>query len=183
MQMTNQEMSEYLMYRCVLSKLRDTDFPRVPVKTSDELLSALEHFTHEAAHDGKAALALSGGIDSAILARFMPKGSTAYTFRCVVPGVEVTDESRRAKIYADICGLRHEVIDIYWEDIERVIDGLMLRKHAPVHSIEMQIFLGAVRAKADGFTKFIFGDASDMIYGGLHGLLAKDWVIGEFIDR
>lgn len=141
MQMTSQEMSEYLMYRCVLSNLKDTDFSRVPVKTSDELLSALERFTSEAAHDGKAALALSGGIDSAILARFMPKGSTAYTFRCVVPGVQVTDESKRAGVYADLCGLRHEVIDIYWEDIERVIDGLMRRKHAPVHSIEAQIFL------------------------------------------
>ncbi|MBQ7217033.1 MAG: hypothetical protein IJS39_13740 [Synergistaceae bacterium] len=61
------------MYRCVLSNLNDTDFPRVPMKTSDELLSALERFTHEAPHDGHAALALSGGMDSAILARFMPK--------------------------------------------------------------------------------------------------------------
>ena len=66
-------MSKYLMYRCVLSNLNDTDFPRVPMKTSDELLSALERFTHEAPHDGHAALALSGGMDSAILARFMPK--------------------------------------------------------------------------------------------------------------
>ena len=189
MQMTNQEMSEYLMYRYVFhgggvsANLQSINLPRVPVKTSDELLSALEHFTHEAAHDGKAALALSGGIDSAILARFMPKDSTVYTFRCVVPGVEVTDESKRAKIYADICGLRHEVIDIYWEDIVRVIDGLMRNKKSPVHSIEAQIFLAAERAKSEGFTKFIFGESSDVTYGGMNGLLAKDWLVGEFIDR
>ena len=153
------------------------------MKTSEELLSALERFTREAAQDGKTALALSGGIDSAILARFMPEGSTAYTFRCVVPGVKVIDETERAARYASLCGLKHEVIDIYWEDVERVIDELMRHKGAPVHSIEAQIYIAAKRAKSHGLTRLIFGDASDMIYGGLNGLLAKDWLIGEFIDR
>lgn len=51
------------------------------------------------------ALVLSGGIDSAILAKFMPKGSIAYTFKCVVPGVQVTDETVIASKYAQECGL------------------------------------------------------------------------------
>lgn len=180
--MTNEEMSEFLMYRCVLKNLQEYT-PHIPVKTSEELFSALERFTQEAANDGKAALALSGGIDSAILAKFMPKGSKAYTFRCVVPGVKVTDESERAKLYADICGLEHEVIDIYWEDAEAVIDTIMKHKNASVHSIEAQIYIAALKAKNDGFTKFIFGESSDVTYGGMNGLLAKDWLAGEFIDR
>ena len=48
----------------------------------------------------------------------MPKGSTAYTFRCVVPGMQVTDESPAAARFAAECGLKHEIIDIYWEDFE-----------------------------------------------------------------
>ncbi len=134
-------------------------------------------------YKNKSALALSGGIDSAILAKFMPKGSTAYTFRCIVPGVKVIDESENAKIYAEICGLEHKIIDIYWEDVEAVIDELMLRKGAPVHSIEAQIYIAAKQVKQDGFENFIFGENADIIYGGMNGLLAKDWLLGEFIDR
>ena len=187
MQMSNKSMSEYLMYRYVFDdenvKVQDINFPRVPVKTSDELITALEKFTSEAAHDGKAALALSGGIDSAILAKFMPRGSKAYTFRCLVPGVKVIDESERAAMIADICGLSHEIINIHWEDVINVIDDLMRRKNAPVHSIEAQIYIAARRAVNQGFTKFILGENADIIYGGMNGLLAKDWLTCEFIDR
>ena len=189
MQMTSQAMSEYLMYRYVFfrigggAEVQPVDFFRVPVKTSDDLLAALEHFTRQASHDGQAALALSGGIDSAILAHFMPKASTAYTFRCLVPGVQVTDETERAALIAKRCGLKHEVINIFWEDIVSVIDELMEHKRAPIHSIEAQINLAAKRVNSQGFTKFILGENADIIYGGMNGLLAKDWLIGEFIDR
>ena len=137
----------------------------------------------EACKDGKAALALSGGIDSAALARFMPKGSTAYTFRCVVPGMQVTDESPGAARYAEACGLKHKIIDIYWEDFEALTPKLMKRKGMPVHSIEIQIYKAALQAKRDGFERLIFGETADVIYGGLDGLLSKDWLAGDFIER
>ena len=86
---------------------------RLPVRDSETLENELRRATQEAGKDGKAALALSGGIDSASLARFMPKGSTAYTFRCVVPGMQVTDESPGAARYAEKCGLDHRIVDIY----------------------------------------------------------------------
>lgn len=86
---------------------------------------------------------------------------------------------RRRRIYK----LNHKVIDIYWEDVESVVDKLMLHKGAPCHSIETQIFLGAQKALSDGFEKFIFGETADIIYGGLDGLLSKDWTFGEFVDR
>lgn len=113
----------------------------------------------------------------------MPEGSTAYTFRCVVPGKKVIDESERAAHWAEICKLNHKVIDIYWEDVEAVVDKLMLRKGAPIHSIETQIFIAAQKVLADGFTKFIFGESADVTYGGMDGLLAKDWLFGEFVNR
>ena len=139
--------------------------------------------TQEACKDGKAALALSGGIDSAALARFMPKGSTAYTFRCVVPGMQVTDESPGAARYAEKCGLDHRIVDIYWEDFEALTPALMKRKGMPVHSIEIQIYKAALQAKRDGFERLIFGETADVIYGGLDGLLSRDWLAGDFIER
>ena len=106
-------MSAFLTYRTIAGSGRrfaadvpPREYPlpqeRLPVKDAKTLLEALESATQEACKDGKAALALSGGMDSAILAKFMPRGATAYTFRCVVPGMQVTDESPVAARYAPV---------------------------------------------------------------------------------
>ena len=161
----------------------DITFPRTPIRTSDELITTLKSKVETATADGKAALALSGGIDSAILAKFMPEGSTAYTFRCVVPGKKVIDETPKARAIADACHLEHKIVDISWDDQVANAEVLMKHKGAPIHSIEAQIYKAALQAKADGFTKFILGENADIIYGGMDGLLAKDWTTAEFIER
>lgn len=159
------------------------DFKREPIENSLQLEAALKRQVEEETADGKAALALSGGIDSAILAKFMPKGSTAYTFKCVVPGVPVADETFAAAKYAQECGLKHKVIEIYWEDFISFAPLLMSHKGAPIHSIEVQIYKAALQAKADGFSKLIFGESADCLYGGQSNVLSKDWTVGEFIER
>lgn len=187
-------MSSYLMYRYVYDKKVsfqdgvncqrvDLGFARLPVKEKKSLYEALKVFVDDACKDKKAALALSGGIDSAILAKMVPAGTKAYTFRCVVPGIEVTDESASARRWAEINNLDHEIIDIYWEDIVPAADLCMNHKGAPIHSIEAQIYIAAKRAVAEGTTKFILGENADIIYGGMNGLLAKDWLFSEFVDR
>ena len=103
-------MSSYLMYRMIVSddycfsnkykpKLANIFFDRYPVYNSNDLYNHLREIMEQYTTDGASALALSGGIDSAILASMMPKGSTAYTFRCVVPGVSVFDESNDSLFY------------------------------------------------------------------------------------
>ena len=185
-------MNSFLMYRYIYDEAFDFGLPhrnidisheRKPITNGDELIEILRGQFEAATADGKAALALSGGMDSALLAKFMPEGSTAYTFRCLVPGKKVEDESIRAAHWAEVCKLNHKVIDIYWEDVEAVVDKLMLRKGEPIHSIETQIFLGAERAVKDGFEKFIFGENADTIYGGIDSLLSKDWLFGDFVER
>jgi asparagine synthetase B (glutamine-hydrolysing) len=187
-------MSSYLMYRTIADghyrfrediapNLATLDFPRRPVHNSEDLLRALQDEIAEATKDGKAALALSAGIDSAILARLMPKGSTAYTFKCVVPGIEVQDETKAAACYAAENGLKHKVVEIYWEDFDKYAAALMLHKGMPFHSIEVQIFKAALQVRKDGFERFIFGENADIIYGGMTGLISKDWRFGEFVDR
>ena len=59
----------------------------------------------------------------------------------------------------------------------------MKHKGAPIHSIETQIYLAAQKAKKDGIKKFVFGENADIIYGGMNGLLAKDWTYAEFVER
>lgn len=156
---------------------------RNPVNSSSELESILRQQVNEAIMLGKAALALSGGIDSAILAKMMPKHSVAYTFKCIVPGINVTDESPAAASYAKECGLEHRIIEVYWEDFERYAPLLMKHKGAPIHSIEVQIYKAALKAKEDGFDILIFGESSDVNFGGQDGLLSKDWTIPQYIER
>jgi len=187
-------MSRYLMYRYLYTghsayekslppQIVDLGFDRIPVKTGADLITTLKKQIEDATSDGKAAIALSGGIDSAVMAKFMPKGSKAYTFRCVVPGVQVTDETPQAAKYAAECGLDHEIIEITWNDIVSIQDDLIRSKGAPIHSIEAQICIAAKRAGKAGFTKLILGENADIIYGGMDGLLAKDWLFGEFVER
>ncbi len=187
-------MSSYLMFRYVYDpkycfkehvpcRQVSLDFSRIPVRDCNSLFSALKMVTEQACADGDAALALSGGIDSAILARLVPPGTKAYTFRCVVPGIRVLDESSAARHWATINQLDHEIIDITWEDIVSAADNCMRHKGAPIHSIEAQIQIAAQKAAKAGMTKLIFGENADIIYGGMDGLLAKDWLYSEFVDR
>ena len=188
-------MSSYLMLRTIADhnkrfsdKIKPKFFihdsiERKPVFNSFELENELQQQIDRITSGHKAALALSGGIDSAILAHFMPKGSTVYTFKCIVPGVPVTDETTAAAKYAERCGLKQKIVEIYWEDFEKYAPILMKNKGAPIHSIEVQIYKASLQAKADGFDTIIFGESADLNYGGLSDLLSKDRTVGDFIQR
>lgn len=187
-------MSSFLMYRAIVDETKcftekytpshfKVDFPRTPVANSFELEITMKKLMEEWTADGKAALALSGGIDSAVLAKFMPKGSKVYTFQCIVPGKEVTNEVPQASKYVKECGIEHEVIEIYWEDMEKYAPLLMKSKGAPIHSIEVQIYKAALKAKQDGYEKLIFGETSDINYGGLDRFFFDDWTVGNWLER
>ena len=68
----------------ILDLNNDNSGKRIPVSDSYDLENHLRN-SLDPLQDKKIALALSGGIDSAILAKFMPEGSVAYTFKCIVP--------------------------------------------------------------------------------------------------
>lgn len=187
-------MNSFLMYRTIADSEKSFDekfkprlykdiSSKMPVHDSEDLRNAIGQQIAKWTKDGKAAIALSGGIDSAIIAKYMPRGSTAYTFKCIVPGMEVIDESVQAAKYAAECGLKHEVIEICWEDYIQFAPKLMRHKGAPIHSIEVQIYKAALKAREEGFERLIFGESCDLNYGGLSGLMSKDWRVGEFIDR
>lgn len=187
-------MSSFLMLRTIcdhqhtfkegiIPRFFEANNDRNPVHDSFELEQVLRSEVEKTCKNGRAALALSGGIDSAILAKFMPKGSVAYTFKCIVPGVSVIDESITARKYAEECGLEHRIVEILWEDMEKLSPVLMQHKGAPIHSIEVQICKAAIQAKLDGFDTLVFGESSDVNFGGQDGLLSKDWTVPEYIER
>ncbi len=125
---------------------------------------------------------LSGGMDSAIVAAYLKPGSHAYTF--TAQGTEVFDaDLERAAHYCRKFGLKHHLVDISFDDYKQLTPLVMRTKCAPVHSIEPQIYKAAKMAQADGVELMLVGESSDLIFGGMDGLLAKDWTMAEFVNR
>lgn len=131
--------------------------------------------------DKKKGILLSGGMDSAIVASYL-SGSDAYTFR-FLEGEFQKEELARAEYYAKYYALRLHYVDITWDTVVSHLDACMKAKCAPVHSIEPQILQAALQAKADGIDIMFVGESSDLIFGGMDGLLAKDWTFDEFMNR
>lgn len=131
--------------------------------------------------DLKKGVLLSGGMDSAIVASYL-RGSDAYTFR-FLGGEFQKEELERAAYYADYYGLNLHYVDISWDTVEKHLEPVMTAKAAPVHSIEPQILQAALMAKADDIEMMFVGESSDLIFGGMDGLLAKDWTLEEFEKR
>lgn len=156
------------------------DDKRILVHTSDdidrEIGKQIEQFK-----DKKKGVLLSGGMDSAIVASYLC-GSDAYTFR-FLGGDYQKEELKRAEYYAKYYGLTLHYVDISWETVISHLEPVMKAKAAPVHSIEPQILQAALQAKADGIEMMFVGESSDLIFGGMDGLLAKDWTFDEFMER
>ncbi len=156
------------------------DDERILVRTSDdidrEIGKQMEKF-----RDKKKGILLSGGMDSAIVASYL-RGSDAYTFR-FLGGDYQKEELERAEYYAKYYGLTLHYVDISWDTVVAHLEPVMKAKAAPVHSIEPQIIQAALQAKADGIEMMFVGESSDLIFGGMDGLLAKDWTFDEFMNR
>ncbi len=156
------------------------DEQRILVHTSDDIDREIEK-QMEQFKDKKKGILLSGGMDSAIVASYL-SGSDAYTFR-FLGGEYQKEELERAKYYAKYYGLNLHYVDINWDTVASHLEPVMKAKAAPVHSIEPQILQAALQAKNDGVELMFIGESSDIIFGGMNGLLAKDWTFDEFMDR
>ena len=156
------------------------DEQRILVHTSNdidrEIGKQMEQFSGK-----KKGILLSGGMDSAIVASYLC-GSNAYTFRFLGGGYQ-SEELARAEYYAKYYKLNLHYVDISWDTVLSHLDPVMKAKAAPVHSIEPQILQAALQANTDGVEVMFVGESSDLIFGGMDGLLAKDWTFDEFMNR
>ena len=187
-------MSSYLAFRYIDRSDKDffegmhhknievlPDSQKIPVATADAIGAAIDAQLAPLREVAKIGVMLSGGMDSAIVASYVP-GAEAYTFR-FLGGDFQKEELSRAEYYAGYYGLNLHYVDITWETVERHVDAVMAAKCAPVHSIEPQILQAALQAKADGVDIMLVGESSDLVFGGMDKLLSKDWLFDEFVDR
>ena len=186
-------MSSYLAFRYIEDCTKDfyfgryhkniapvLDKDRILVKTADDIDRAIKMQIDEFKGVKKGIL-LSGGMDSAIVASYLT-GSDAYTFR-FLGGDFQREELLRAEYYADYYKLKLHYVDISWDTVIMYLDAVMEAKCAPVHSIEPQILQAALQAKEDNVQIMFVGESSDLIFGGMDGLLSKDWDYEEFKER
>lgn len=130
----------------------------------------------------KLGILLSGGMDSACLASYMPKGSDAYTFR-FLNGKYDSEELHRAEKFANEYELNLHYVDIDFDTIKECLNPVIESKNAPVHSIEPQLYKAALQARSDGVETLVIGDAADYVFYGMDGLLSQDWTLEEFYNR
>ena len=186
-------MSSYMAFRYIEDHSKDfyagihhknfvpvPDAERITVHTSDEIDNEMEK-QFAKLRKYKLGVLLSGGMDSAICASYMP-GCDAYTFR-FLNGAFQCEELKRAEYYAAYYGLTLHYVDISWETVKNHVYRVMKAKAAPVHSIEPQILQAALQAKNDGIEMMIVGESSDLIFGGMDQLLSKDWGFDDFMER
>ena len=157
-----------------------SEHEKILVKTAEDIDQEIGKQIKRFANKKKGIL-LSGGMDSAIVASYLA-GSEAYTFR-FLGGDFQKEELARAEYYANYYGLNLHYVDISWNTVIRHLESVMRAKCAPVHSIEPQILQAALQAKDDGVEMMFVGESSDLIFGGMDGLLAKDWTFEEFMKR
>ncbi len=154
---------------------------KIFVSDAHDIDLALRNVFRRIAHE-KLGMLLSGGMDSSILASYMPEGADAYTFR-FLGGKYQNDELKRAEYYAKYYHLNLHYVDIDWHTVEENVDVVMEHKGAPVHSIEPQLYAAAMQAKADGITMLVIGDAADYVFGGMDGLLSQNWSYDQYVKR
>ncbi len=152
-----------------------------PIGNEHELNNRLQQIFSQISNK-KIGILLSGGMDSACLATYMPKGSNAYTFR-FLGGKYDTEELHRAEQFAKECELNLCYVDIDFDTIKECLPAVMSSKGAPVHSIEPQLYKAAIQAKEDGVELLVIGDAADYVFYGMDGLLSKDWNFDDFYKR
>ena len=173
----NKDFYEGMKHECIKAV---PDEQRILVHTSDdidrEIGKQMDMFKGR-----KKGILLSGGMDSAIVASYL-RGSHAYTFR-FLGGEFQKEELARAEYYAKYYGLTLHYVDISWDTVISHLDEVMEKKNAPVHSIEPQILQAALQAKEDGVEMMFVGESSDLIFGGMDQLLAKDWTFEQFMNR
>lgn len=156
------------------------DSQRILVRTSEEIGNEIEIQIKQ--FDGKKkGILLSGGMDSAIVASYLP-GAEAYTFR-FLGGNFQGEELARAEYYAKYYGLNLHYVDISWDTVAKHLEPVMRAKAAPVHSIEPQILQAALQAKNDGVEIIFVGESSDLIFGGMDQLIGQDWTFDAFMNR
>ena len=159
----------------------DVASSQIPVDSADEVHNALRAMVDQALRSHQTGILLSGGIDSAILAAYLPPGTKAYTID--FSAVSGAKEAERARRYAQAYNLDWKIVDVSWQDYLDFEPLLMRSKKAPLHAVEVALHKAARLARAEGLDHLLVGNGADSTFGGMDKLLSRDWDYEAFVQR
>ena len=133
----------------------------VPVNHEQEILDYIQGALQKL--PVSSGVLLSGGLDSAILARFMPAGSMAYTIDYAEAGNR--SEFREAAQFL-AKGVRHQQVLINRRQFFQAADDLVVRKRMPLVPHEAAVAIATQQARQDGVTHLVGGFGADTGFGG-----------------
>lgn len=116
---------------------------------------------------GRAALALSGGVDSAVLAALLRGRATLYTLET---GMHGYCEAEEAQAVADILKMPLRRVRVGEEEFLKELPGAIAGCESPLynlHPVSRHLLARAVRR--DGFDVLITGDGADEVFRGTQG--------------
>jgi hypothetical protein len=185
-------MSSYLAFRFVAEEevgFSKDYIPAYPhkdpqltkgVSTAEEIDRTIKEFINKH-YNERTGILLSGGMDSAIVASYLPAGTKAYSIRFIAPNA--IDETIMARKYAEKYNLDLTIVEVYWEDYLRYSEELMENRKSPLHQIECAVYKAALTAKKDGIEALLMGNGADYLFGGLDKLLSRDWSFDGLVER
>ncbi|WP_435067267.1 asparagine synthase C-terminal domain-containing protein [Haloplanus sp. C73] len=109
------------------------------------------------------AVAFSGGVDSALVARGAPDAP------CYVVGFPDAHDVAAARAAAETMDRDLRVVELTHEDLERAVPEVVAatgRTNAMDVCIALPLYLVAERAAADGFDRLALGQGADELFGG-----------------
>ncbi|MCR5304800.1 MAG: asparagine synthase [Lachnospiraceae bacterium] len=151
---------------------------RIPVSNGPELEAEIQK-SFDGVKGEKLGIMLSGGMDSACLAPYMP-GCDAYTFR-FLGGTFESEELERAEYFAKTYDMKLHYVDISWDVVERNLGTAFEANHVPVHSIVPQLYEAVLAAKADGIERLVLGECADNRFGGFSRAYSREWMFDDFV--
>lgn len=116
---------------------------------------------------GRVALALSGGVDSAVLAALLGGRAAVYTLESGLPGY---CEAAEAQVVADRLGVELRRVRVDAEAFVRALPAAVRAGETPLYNLHpVGRYLLARAVRADGFDILVTGDGADEVFGGTGG--------------
>ncbi len=116
---------------------------------------------------GSAALALSGGVDSAVLAALLRGRVVAYTLAPELPGYS---EASEAQALADGLGIPLRRVSATEDDFMTALPAAIRACECPLYNLHpVSRYLLARAVRADGFDMLVTGDGADEVFRGSSG--------------
>ncbi|MGC9514999.1 asparagine synthase-related protein [Methanocrinis sp.] len=133
-----------------------------PQPPAEDLELAIETAVHLRRGQEGVAVALSGGVDSALVAALARR-------KCVVVGVEGSSDLKRAKTAAEVLDLSLEMVIIDPRRIEEALTGVLAvipRTNAVDASIAATLYFVAEWGGDQGYERILAGQGADELFGG-----------------